>query len=84
MLPQLDEYPAIFLENLQRPKRAPFVAGLEHAFFLVWVVELVPLIECRSVTATSQYGIALWAGGHSTQEGFSLVYTEHESGGHPP
>jgi hypothetical protein len=51
VLPQLDEYPPIFLEYLQGPVRASLVAGLEYVFPLVCVVKLIPLVECCSIAA---------------------------------
>ncbi len=49
MLPKLDEYPSVCLEHLERPERTPLVAGLEHVFPLVWVVDRVSLVERRPV-----------------------------------
>ena len=53
MLPELDEYPAVCLEHLERSQGAPLVARLEDMLPLFCVVERVALVERRSVAAAA-------------------------------
>ena len=54
VLPQLDKYPPVRLEHLERPQRTSLVASLEDMFSFVLVVNRVPLVErCHVAVAVS-------------------------------